>query len=120
MRADDHLTPGDGVVLVLLAPVWLPVLLTRTCWRKLAEMRERRKREAGRAEQAWAPQTDMERAVYAALLVAGKPVTNDELARLMRVSKGEASKRVKLLESRLSKERIGREVRIALPPPALN
>ena len=47
----------------------------------------------------------MERTVYAALIVAGKPVTNDELARLMRVSKGEASKRVTALNGRVSKVR---------------
>ena len=62
----------------------------------------------------WQPQTDMERAVYAALIVAGKPVTNDELARLMRVSKGHASKCVSALDGRVSKVRVGREVRIAM------
>ena len=42
-------------------------------------------------------------------------ITNGELAKLMGCSPGEASKRVKALDRVLKKERIGREVRIALP-----
>ena len=63
----------------------------------------------------WIPQTDVQRAVYAALIVAGKPVSNDELARLMRISKGESSRRVAQLNGRVEKIRVGREVRISIP-----
>ena len=46
----------------------------------------------------WTPVTDLERTVYAAMILAGRPVTNAELARFMRCSLGEVSKRVKALE----------------------
>ena len=68
----------------------------------------------------WTPRTDLERAVFAAMVLAGRPVTNAELARLMGVSPPEASKRITelrhLLEQGvLRKERVGREVRLSLP-----
>jgi hypothetical protein len=34
--------------------------------------------ETAELKPVWVPKTDMERAVYSALIVAGKPVTNDE------------------------------------------
>jgi DNA-binding Lrp family transcriptional regulator len=54
------------------------------------------------------------------MVLAGRPVTNAELARLMGVSPPEASKRITelrhLLEQGvLRKERVGREVRLSLP-----
>lgn len=60
--------------------------------------------------------SDDEQAVIAALKRAGKPVTNDQLARLMRVSKSESSKRVAALNGRVAKTRgsDGREVQISL------
>ncbi len=63
----------------------------------------------------WTPVTDLERAVAAAMILAGRPISNAELARLMNVSPGESSRRVKSLEGVLRKERVGREVRISLP-----
>jgi DNA-binding Lrp family transcriptional regulator len=63
----------------------------------------------------WTPVTDLERTVYAAMILAGRPVTNAELARFMRCSLGEVSKRVKALEGVIRKERIGREVRRSVP-----
>lgn len=65
----------------------------------------------------WPPVTDLERTIYAAMILAGRPVTNTELGQLMDCSPGEDSKRVKALEGVLRKDRIGREVRISLPPP---
>ena len=82
---------------------------------RLAWAKWRSSKQAPQEREVWSPQTDMERAVYAALIVAGKPVTNDELARLMRVSKGQASKCVTALNGRVAKVRIGREVRLSIP-----
>ena len=62
----------------------------------------------------WIPKTDIERRVYAALTLAGRPVTNSELAGLMRCSKSQASKDVAALKKHVQKVRIGREVRISL------
>jgi hypothetical protein len=42
----------------------------------------------------WMPTRDIERAVYAALILAGEPVNNRRLAELMDCSPGEASRRV--------------------------
>ena len=56
-----------------------------------------------------------QRAVYGALVTAGKPVTNAELARPLGVSPGEASKRVSRMNGLLRVIRTGREKRIALP-----
>jgi hypothetical protein len=58
--------------------------------------------------------SDEARAVFAALILAGKPISNDELARLMRVSKSEASKRVTALDGCVLRVRKGREVLISL------
>jgi DNA-binding Lrp family transcriptional regulator len=63
----------------------------------------------------WKPVSNLERAVFAAMILAGRPVTNAELARLMGVSPGECSKRVKELQGIVRKDRIGREVRLSLP-----
>ena len=58
--------------------------------------------------------SDEARAVFAALILAGKPISNDELARLMGVSKAEASKRVTALDGFVRKVRKGRIVEISL------
>ncbi len=58
--------------------------------------------------------TDDERAVIGAIIVAGKPVTNDVLAEIMCVSKAEASKRATKCNGSLKRERVGREVRLSL------
>ena len=64
----------------------------------------------------WIPATEVERRVYAALILAGRPVTNGELAALMKCSKSQASKDVAALRGQVQKLRIGREVRISLVP----
>lgn len=61
--------------------------------------------------------SDEDRATIQALSRAGKPVTNDQLARLMRCSKSESSKRVAALNGRVLKHRDpddARQVRISL------
>ena len=60
------------------------------------------------------PTTEIERAVYAALILAGEPVNNRRLAELMSCSPGEASRRVTALEGAIRKSRKGREVLISL------
>jgi hypothetical protein len=60
------------------------------------------------------PTTEIERAVYAALILAGEPVNNRRLAELMGVSAPEASKRVAQLEGVIRKARKGRQVLISL------
>jgi chromosome segregation and condensation protein ScpB len=60
------------------------------------------------------PTRDIERAVYAALVLAGEPVNNRRLAELMYCSPGEASRRVAQLEGLIRKTRKGREVLISL------
>jgi hypothetical protein len=62
----------------------------------------------------WVPTTDVERAVIAALILAGKPVNNRTLADIMGVSPGEASRRVSQLEGLVSRTRKGRQVIIEL------
>ena len=93
MIADDREGPIETALKMITAPVWVPIYLAYVGCRKLAEARADRKAKPETAElkPVWVPKTDLERAVYAALLVAGKPVTNDELARLLRLSKGETS-----------------------------
>ena len=60
------------------------------------------------------PQTEVERTVYAALILAGEPVNDLKLAALMGVSPGESSRRVAQLEGVIRKARKGREVLISL------
>jgi chromosome segregation and condensation protein ScpB len=63
----------------------------------------------------WAmPRTEVERAVVAALVLAGEPINNRRLAELMGTSPGEASKRVAQLEGVIRKARKCREVLISL------
>lgn len=62
----------------------------------------------------WMPRTEVERTVYAALILAGEPVNNLKLAALMGVSPSEASRRVSQLEGFVSKTRVGRQVLIEL------
>jgi hypothetical protein len=66
------------------------------------------------ATMAWMPKTEVERTVYAALILAGEPVNNLKLAALMGVSPGESSRRVAQLEGVIRKARKGREVLISL------
>jgi len=122
MIEDDTLTPFEVTVATITAPAWGPIYLAWKGFKKLMEKRTNKPCASLPTmpvevlqPQMWTPVSDLERQVFAAMILAGRPVTNAELARLMGVSPGEASKRVKALEGILQKERIGREVRIALP-----
>ena len=53
-------------------------------------------------------------AVIDALTKINRPVSNEELASLMRISTGEASKRVSALRDLVKRERTGRQVTISL------
>ena len=66
------------------------------------------------ATTTWMPKTEVERTVYAALILAGEPVNNLKLAALMGVSPGKSSRRVAQLEGVIRKARKGREVLISL------
>jgi hypothetical protein len=55
----------------------------------------------------WMPKTEMERTVYAALILAGEPVNTLKLAALMGVGPGESSRRVAQLEGLIRKARKG-------------
>ena len=85
-------------------PRWLTRLFSR-----------KPKTEPVETQLMWIPVSDLERQVFAAMILAGRPVTNAELARLMGCSPGESSKRAKALLGVIRKERIGREVRLSLP-----
>jgi hypothetical protein len=93
----------------------------REVWQHLAsrfkrkpEQQPRQEVLAPQAPQVWMPQTEVERTVYAALILAGEPVNNLKLAALMGVSPGECSRRVAQLEGVIRKARKGREVLISL------
>ena len=118
MIADDRDHPIEWMVKLITAPVWVPIYFAGVGIMKLGTALPRRKPKPGPLQveilqPVWTPVSDLERTVYAAMILAGRPVTNAELARFMNVSAGEASRRA--LEGVLRKERIGREVRISLP-----
>ena len=118
MIADQDDSPFERAVKVLTAPIWVPLYFIGMGVSKLSAALQRRKAKQMQeveVQPVWTPVSDLERTVYAAMILAGRPVTNAELARFMNVSAGEASRRVKQLEGVLRKERIGREVRISLP-----
>ena len=119
MIADQDDSPFERAVKLITAPIWVPVYVLGIGVWKLSEALPRRKpkqeQQVGILQPVWTPVPDLERTVYAAMILAGRPVTNAELARFMNVSAGEASRRVKALVGVLRKERIGREVRISLP-----
>ena len=83
-------------------------------WLKRMLLRQKNVRDENRL--VWIPETEVERRVYAALILAGRPVTNGELAALMKCSKSQASKDVAAVRGQVQKLRLGREVRISLPP----
>src|SRR5271167_3081997 len=119
MIADDREGPIETALKIMTAPVWVPIYLAYVGCCKLAEAWSRRKPKEPTAEilppaPTWMPTRDIERAVYAALILAGEPVNNRRLAELMDCSPGEASRRVAQLEGVIRKARKGREVLISL------
>jgi hypothetical protein len=119
MIANDRESPLEVAVKMITAPVWVPIYFAWVGCRKAAEARSRRKPKEPTTEilppaPTWMPTRDIERAVYAALILAGEPVNNRRLAELMDCSPGEASRRVAQLEGVIRKARKGREVLISL------
>lgn len=118
MIADDRWSPFEAAVAMITSPVWVPIYLIGVGLGKLGKAWLKRKPEPpppAEARLIWTPVTDLERQVYAAMILAGRPVTNAELAHLMNVSPGQASKMVGQLEGRIQKIRDGRRVQISLP-----
>jgi hypothetical protein len=120
MIADDRDTPFETAVKMITAPAWVPLYFAWVGCRKAAEAWSRRKPkpveqvEVLQPVPTWSPTREFERAVYAALILAGEPVNNRRLAELMDCSPGEASRRVAQLEGVIRKARKGREVLISL------
>ena len=104
-------------VKVLTAPILVPIyFIGLGVWKRSAALQRRKPTVEQQVEvlQPWMPTTDVERAVYAALILSGQPVNNRRLAELMDCSPGEASRRVAQLEGVIRKARKGREVLISL------
>jgi hypothetical protein len=119
MIADERLSPFERAVAMVTAPVWVPIYFGYVGCRKAAKAWSRRKPKPVEPEvltpvQPWIPTREFERAVFAALILAGEPVNNRRLAELMDCSPGEASRRVAQLEGVIRKARKGREVLISL------
>ena len=115
MIADDRETTLEAALKLIMAPMWLPLYFCYLGCLKLAEdWAKKAAPERTDLRPAWMPTRDFERAVYAALTIAGEPVNNRRLAELMGCSPGEASKRVAQLEGVIRKARNGREVLISL------
>jgi hypothetical protein len=79
MIADDRETAFETAVKMITAPVWVPVYFAFLGCRKAVEAWSRRKPKPVELEvlapvqQTWMPTRDIERAVYAALILAGEP-----------------------------------------------
>jgi len=120
MIANDKETPFEIAVKMITAPIWVPIYFAGVGVLKLGKAWSRRKPKRVEPEilapvqPAWMPTRDIERAVYAALILAGEPVNNRRLAELMGVSPPECSRRVTQLEGVIRKARKGREVLISL------
>ena len=89
--------PPLVAVKMITAPIWFPIYFAYLGCRKVAETLA--KPERAELKPVGLPATEVERAVYAALILAGEPVNNRRLAELMGCSPGEASKRVKVAAS---------------------
>jgi len=120
MIANDKETPFEIAVKMITAPIWVPIYFAGVGVMKLGKAWSRRKpmpvepEVLSPVQPTWMPSKEFERAVYAALILAGEPVNNRRLAELMDCSAGEASRRVGQLEGVIRKARKGREVLISL------
>ena len=73
-------------VKVLTAPILVPIyFIGLGVWKRSAALQRRKPTVEQQVEvlQPWMPTTDVERAVYAALILSGQPVNNRRLAELM-------------------------------------
>ena len=104
MIANDKETPFEIAVKMITAPIWVPIYFAGVGVMRLGKAWSRRKAKPVEPEvlapvqPTWMPTRDIERAVYAALILAGEPVNNRRLAELMECSPAEASRRVAQLE----------------------
>ena len=115
MRADDGMGIGETILVVITAPVWIPVWACAKLAKALFKSKPSAAALVARPD-LWSSLTnDDQRAVVAALIRIGRPAKNIELAELMQCSAGEASKRVTAMNGKLERKRIGREVRISIP-----
>jgi hypothetical protein len=117
MIADDREGPIETALKMITAPVWVPIYFLGVGAVKVWKALQRRKPQQQVLEvlaPVPMPTREFERAVFAALILAGEPVNNRRLAELMDCSPGEASRRVPQLEGVIRKARRGREVLISL------
>jgi len=112
MIANEKEGALELAVKMIAAPVWVPVYCVYLGYRKASDTL--RKSKTPELSPGWMPANEVERSVYAALIIAGEPVNNRRLAYLMGCSPGEGSKRVGKLEGAIRKTRKGREVLISL------
>jgi hypothetical protein len=94
MIADDRDHPIERAVKLATMPIWGPVYLTGVGAVKVWKALPRRTPKPEHVEvlQPWMPTREFERAVFAALILAGEPINNRRLAELMDCSPGEASR----------------------------
>src|SRR5579871_6875139 len=74
MIADNREGPIEVFVKVITSPLWGPIFLTYLGCRKAADLLVTPK--TAEHIPSWMPANEIERAVYAALIVAGEPVNN--------------------------------------------
>jgi hypothetical protein len=100
---------ADGPPLIILIEdvVLWPFRLARLA-AKVLKLKVGRNTLGAKTSYSWVPRTEVERTVYAALILAGEPINNLRLAALMGVSAGVASRRVTQLDGLVSKARKGR------------
>ena len=117
MIANDKESPLEIAVKMITAPVWAPLYFAGVgavkVWKAL-QWRKPQQQVPEVLAPVPMPTREFERAVFAALILAGEPVNNRRLAELMACSPGEASRRVAQLEGVIRKARKGREVLISL------
>ena len=93
MIADDRDGAFEIAIKLITAPVWVPIYFAGVGALKVWKALQRRKpvqvQQVEVLQPVWTmPTTEIERAVYAALILAGEPVNNRRLAELMQCSPG--------------------------------
>ena len=92
MIADDRDHPIEWAVKVITMPIWGQCYLAGNGAVKVWKALPRRKpnpepQQVEILQPVWTPVSDLERTVYAAMIFAGRPVTNAELAHYERVGR---------------------------------
>ena len=121
MIADDRDHPIEWAVKLVTMPIWGPVFLVGVgatkVWNAMSGRKPKPEPKVIVPQPVWTPVSDLERTVYAAMILAGRPSPMPSLLAFMNVSAGEASRRVKALEGVLHKEQ--HRARGQDQPPAL-